>query len=279
MCYNAKLAPWPTSRWRKILHLGKIKYVDTSSESRGTQTESIFGWAASQSQNKLNTTRRTTQWIWIIAQWTAWTNKAEEEVNKRWTSRVEHCIMRADDFASWERVVLCPYGGQDKLKSEIRFVTRHAKESLPSILWRRKIILASTAAARVFHIWWWWWCWRNSRRLWTVWNKFTTSLIAPSEWVLRPHRILRQTRSDTTSVTLDGAAADQEPHFGGQILDMAQVAKVQSLVTTMSENVTIHFLTSPVEISSKIWEDTSFWDSDYCVGPCGNRNRCMYGFT
>ena len=40
-----------------------------------------------------------------------------------------------------------------------------------------------------------------------------------------------------------------------------------------------HFLTSPVEISSKIWEDTSFWDSDYCVGPCGNRNRCMYGFT
>ena len=79
--------------------------------------------------------------------------------------------------------------------------------------------------------------------------------------------------------TLDGAAADQEPHFGGQILEMAQLAKVQSLVTTMSENVTIHFLTSPVEISSKIWEDTSFWDSDYCVEPCGNRNRCKYGFT
>ena len=28
--------------------------------------------------------------------------------------------MRADDFVSWQRVVLCPYGGQEKLKGEIR---------------------------------------------------------------------------------------------------------------------------------------------------------------
>ena len=30
---------------------------------------------------------------------------------------------------SWERVVLCPYEGQEKLRSDVRSVTRHVKES------------------------------------------------------------------------------------------------------------------------------------------------------
>ena len=50
-------------------------------------------------------------------------------------------------LCSWERVVLCPYEGQEKLEGDVRFVTRHATEPLLSHFQSGIVNLAGTTEA------------------------------------------------------------------------------------------------------------------------------------